>query len=178
MRLTCQDSLSYFLTGTVCHATKSKIAVASGKPQEALEWISKVEKAKSWEELGNNFSSEFGSLQMKIYDGLKKVTNSAIHRKAQIIEDELERKNKFLTGPQLLWLFWSSHKLHEVDTDLIDHNNLMSCHYQHKNLAGFWQAWQLMIKKQTKQQPESLLNHLFRIQIEKDESLAKDLKEY
>ena len=68
--------------------------------------------------------------------------------------------------------------MHEVDTDLMDHNNLMSCQYQHKNLAGFWQAWQLMIKKQSKQQPESLLNHLFRIQMEKDESLAKDLKEY
>ena len=45
---------------------KRKTAMASGKPDEALEWIGKVEKATSWEQLGDEFSSEFSSLQMKI----------------------------------------------------------------------------------------------------------------
>ena len=79
--------------------SKRRIVLASGKPQDALEWISKVKNATDWKQMGDDFSSAFSSLHMKIYDGLKEVTNSMIHRKAQMIEDELERTNKFMTGP-------------------------------------------------------------------------------
>ena len=92
---------------------KAVTAAANSRNDEVYVWIAAVEKAKSFEELGD--SGLFPELDALLASEWDKVISGEFKRKVQKLELELQQKDNMIKGRQITWMVYQHFRLSDMD---------------------------------------------------------------
>ena len=85
-------------------AFKKSVSSVSRRSKAAYAWLTKVEEAKSFEELED--SGDFEELDSKLSTALDSSIQGELKRKVQVKETELSKKGMPITGRQITWMLY------------------------------------------------------------------------
>ena len=81
---------------------KRGVAAASVHPEQAMIWITKVEHAKSWQELEDN--EGLSTLSAKLAQGIIEQLYGKLGQSLTLLDEQLQKTGKMLNGRQITWL--------------------------------------------------------------------------
>lgn len=156
---------------------RKAIAGASGRPNDAFIWICEIDEAATMEELGN--SGDFETLDAKLADAFGRILHGELGRQIQIMEDKVAKTTKqMLKGRQIAWIVFERFKLNEEHGYVLDFEDLFNLELKNNNTRAFLNDWEQVYIGLKEIPPESVLESLFRRQVEKTDDLKELLALY
>ena len=156
---------------------RKAVAGASGRPNDAFIWICKIDDAATMEELGN--SGDYETLDAKLADAFGRILHGELGRQIQIMEDKVAKTTKqMLKGRQIAWIVFERFKLNEEHGYVLDFEDLFNLELKNNNTRAFLNDWEQVYIGLKEIPPESVLESLFRRQIEKTDDLKELLALY
>ena len=156
---------------------RKAVAGASGRPNDAFIWICEIDEAATMEELGN--SGDFETLDAKLADAFGRILHGELGRQIQIMEDKVAKTQKqMLKGRQIAWFVFERFKLNEEHGYVLDFEDLFNLELKNSNTRAFLNDWEQVYIGLKEIPPESVLESLFRRQVEKTDDLKELLALY
>ena len=141
---------------------RSKVADASGRGDDGLRWVMKVEDATaSFESLADS-GKGFTRLDMKLSAAITTASTGEVGREVAEATEAAAKNGKMLRGRQALWLVYQWYKVTEEAGALFDLSDLMKVELEGHNLSTFQQNWVsiLGMKKEPDKQTMATLYHM------------------
>ena len=87
----------------------------SRRSREAYAWLTRIEKATTFEELAD--SEDFEELDSKLSTALDSLIQGELKRKVQVKETELSQRGEPITGRQITWMLYDYLSIHSRWSD-------------------------------------------------------------
>lgn len=157
---------------------KKEVASASGRPKEAFVWIAQVEKALTIEELEDD--EDFETLGAKIATAMSEIIHGEFARKIEVLKQKAAKLEipKMINGRQMAFLVYQHFRTSEVETQLLDINDLLAVELKGDNLMAFLNEWELTLEGLKIRYGDDILESLLRRQLENSISFATTLALY
>ena len=141
----------------------------SRRSKEAYAWLTKVEKATSFEELAD--SGEFEELDAKLSTALDSLIQGELKRKVQVKETQLSQQGMPITGRQITWMLYDYFKVSTNDGVLLDWEAILRVLLKGDNLSQFLTDWETTLLNIQDCPPDTMLEGLLRTQLDQSEQL-------
>ena len=141
--------------------SKKAVAACSGwRPKQALIWISKAEKAKSWEDLEDDEGMD--SLSAKVATGIIKIATQEFANNVQYLQETNIVKGKgLLNGRQIWWMMAQYFKISTANGALFALRDLMTVQRKGDNINGFMLDWDTTLLYMKERPEDDVLETLF-----------------
>ena len=157
-------------------ALRKLVAGASTDPDEAFKWFCEVDSAKAPEEL--NQKGKFTILDAKLAAGLGKVLGGELGRQIEILEEQAALKSQMLSGRATAWHIFQHYKLSETEGAILEFEDLQKVELKGENLRALVNDWDLVLCSLKEVPSKSILESMFRTQLNKAESMKTVLALY
>ena len=147
---------------------KKQVAAASRFSQEAVAWITAVEKADSFEALEE--SGAFPQLDAKLSADMDSILCGEFRKQVQVEETALSLKGKMIKGRQVAWMTYKHFKLSEVDGAMLEWEELLHVELRGDNLQRFENDWGSMCLN-IRELPYEKTETIYRKQLDKSDQL-------
>jgi hypothetical protein len=145
---------------------KAVVAATNQRPEEVFAWITAVESASSYEELGD--TGPFPELDALLAADWDKILSGEFQKKVHLIEYKLESQGKMIKGRQITWMVYNHFRLSDTDSALNSWYGLMNVTLHNDNLQQFVNDWDAACEEIGGFLPDDgFMEELFRTQLEK-----------
>ena len=121
------------------------ISHAARDPNHAYQWIGKVQKVKSWEELAD--TEEYPRLDSKICSTILPMFEGEVEREVRLAEVKNEKATGLLlNGRQYCWLMYDIFDRSALEGAICNIDDLMNCELHGQNLKQFNNTWEEILE--------------------------------
>jgi hypothetical protein len=145
---------------------KAVVAATNQRPDDVFAWITAVEGANSYDELGD--SGPFPELDALLAAEWDKILSGEFQKKVNLIEYKLESQGKMIKGRQITWMVYHHFRLSDTDSALNSWYGLRNVTLHNDNLQQFIIGWDAACEEIGGLLPDDgFMEDLFRRQLEK-----------
>lgn len=151
------------------------VANASVYPDKAFQWIFKVEKAKSWEELEKQ---GFANLSRGLAIALSQIINGDLQAKIAVPKDKPASKGKMLNGPQYAWLIFDHYRISDMHRKVVHLEECLKLEIRKNNIGEYVSRFDSMLLRMDPKLSAALKGTLLRKQMERLPALRTVINHY
>ena len=156
------------------------ISAASTNPIIALSWVAEIEEARTIEQLHSSIylhegtMINFETLDMKIAAGIMKVMHGDFKKRVTMKDEQHQmQRKKMLTGRQVAFMMFQHFQLNDLDSSMMEFNDLLSLELKGDNLRAFDTAWDNTLLGMKNLPDEEYLENLYRKQVRKSKQFEQ-----